>query len=807
VLGTIDGAVFAITVVRDLFTRCLETAGKPGQTRSAREWMTRARTQAGVVSEQLKTCTSQMDYARDAYRQELEKMRSIWSDVVLPRLQECAEDIDQNRWKPSPGDGGRAEQFQQTLGQLSIQLNALANRYAAEIDQQGDAALRDKLRRQTLQTRRDRLASVVQRLESAALRQVAQKADVLRYGFDSGVFSFSGQNWANVLSPNRREAEQHTDLTAPLGQIEQDSTGRTLAAVVMLTDGAHNVDSDPLKKAVAMARPPIYVVAIGNTRPARDVMLHHGQAPRSVFQNSLVVIEAMLDAQECAGEQLQVELLENGQVVDQQRVTVPTDTFFTPLVFKRKAERLGLNEYQVRVTPVADERTTENNLVSLQVEVTEGKIRVLLADQLPRWEFRYLRNLFKRDARIDFSSLQLDSPGAGGASGEATSLPRNLDAWNRYRVVILGDIGPDFLTPTHQEQLKDYVSLRGGTLVLIAGETAMPSAYVGGPLGSVLPVESAQNPLVENQVFHPVVTPEGQNTDVIQLADETGTSDQVWSEQVDIQRLSAYSLPKSTSHVWLAALPGTSESPAGGEMSVFLCWQKFGKGRVVYLAAPVTYRLRYRYGDRYHDRFWRQLLRWAVSSEIGSGSNTVRLITDKTRYQSGEDIPVTVRLSHPNGEAVSKAQVNVVARSEEQVRATVTAQEDRESPGVYRAALKGLPVGGITIHAEGPVIQDLLSEEQYKERVETQIVVEPPLSLELRNTRCNLSLLTQMAAATGGAVVPPTALPTALAMLDLSPEVTEEVRQQALWPRWTLLAVFLGSLGAEWVIRKLAGMA
>ncbi len=104
-------------------------------------------------------------------------------------------------------------------------------------------------------------------------------------------------------------------------------------------------------------------------------------------------------------------------------------------------------------------------------------------------------------------------------------------------------------------------------------------------------------------------------------------------------------------------------------------------------------------------------------------------------------------------------------------------------------------------------MQALLREEGYAETVKTDVVIEPPFSPELRNTRCNLPLLTQIAAATGGAVVPPTALPTVLATLNLSPEVSEEVGQVPLWPRWRYLALFLGCLSVEWVMRKLAGLA
>ena len=82
-----------------------------------------------------------------------------------------------------------------------------------------------------------------------------------------------------------------------------------------------------------------------------------------------------------------------------------------------------------------------------------------------------------------------------------------------------------------------------------------------------------------------------------------------------------------------------------------------------------------------------------------------------------------------------------------------------------------------------------------------------PGTLEMRNTRCNLALLSQIAQRTGGAVLTPTGLEAALSHLEFSPEVSETVSQQPLWTRWIILWIFIGLLTLEWGVRKLLGMA
>ena len=92
-------------------------------------------------------------------------------------------------------------------------------------------------------------------------------------------------------------------------------------------------------------------------------------------------------------------------------------------------------------------------------------------------------------------------------------------------------------------------------------------------------------------------------------------------------------------------------------------------------------------------------------------------------------------------------------------------QEDDTSPGVYHATFDDLPLGPLTLRAAGSMVQSLLAEENHKDSVEQILTVDPKGSTELSNPLCNLPLLKQLADASGGAVVPPGAIPAALAQI------------------------------------------
>ena len=271
------------------------------------------------------------------------------------------------------------------------------------------------------------------------------------------------------------------------------------------------------------------------------------------------------------------------------------------------------------------------------------------------------------------------------------------------------------------------------------------------------------------------------------------------SAKLPIYNLSSISKPKPTAHVLISA---TTPRRSGGQ-EAFLSWQYIGLGRVIYIAAPVTYQLRYQNGDLYHHRFWGQLLRWAIAREMSTGSKTVRLLTDKTTYNKGDTAQIGLRLTQVDGQVVAGAQCNVEARQDGRLIAVIPLHEEPGSPGAYRGTLDNLSLGPVTLRAGGAIVAALLAAEGHNGPVEQIISVDPAVSSEMNDPLCNLPLLGEIADASGGSLTPPASLKSALAKVNTVPDVTEDiVSREALWDRWIYLWLFIAFVAAEWIARK-----
>lgn len=665
-----------------------------------------------------------------------------------------------------------------------------------------------------------RLAQVVPALERSLenwMRDGKDKFRIRLSQFSDKVVTLPLERWNSALasadaSANAPPAVRRTDLAELLKQIRDESGKEEMAAAVIVTDGRQTMESpeDP-RDLVSQLRVPLYLVPIGRGEMKRDIILHHVHAPPSVIQRDKILIEGIVTAHRCAGEGCEVQLIEGGRVVESRQVTFKNVQEDQRFRFEVPTEKTGRREFKLFVPEVADEHSTENNAGVVGVDVADAVLHLLVADGRARWEHQYLVNLFKRQDRLEFDQLTFSPRPAGTGKREKTHrFPQTVEEWSEYRVVILGDVGPRQLDRESQAALREYVVQRGGCVIVIAGQNDMPQSFQGEPLEDLLPVESVSGFTLAKSGYRVEMTVEGKTADVMQLSDDLASTEAIWREMsasLPIYFLSSYHRAKPTSRVLLSALPIKATDAAGETPAAYLNWQQVGAGRVVYLASPSTYQLRMRNGDKFHHRFWGQLVRWITSNSALTGSKRVKLMADKSHYNEGDSAQITVELSDEQGRPVSRANpvIDIVQAGE--ARSNVPLALDPKVPGRFLGKFAADAAGRFALRVRGPEVEQLLAAEKYADPVQIEIAFEPGLDRELVDPRSDRPLMEHLAEQTGGLVLEPTAMSELSRALSLEPRTLESSQRAPLWDRWWCLWVILGCLTLEWVIRKQVGLA
>jgi hypothetical protein len=241
--------------------------------------------------------------------------------------------------------------------------------------------------------------------------------------------------------------------------------------------------------------------------------------------------------------------------------------------------------------------------------------------------------------------------------------------------------------------------------------------------------------------------------------------------------------------VLVATTEGDADEDAG-----LLVEQQVGAGRVVFLGVDSTWRWRSEPADRYHARFWSQLVLGASAERLlVAQSGETSFGSDRLRY--GIDEPVTILLRSEPAKPPTNARVVTAGGI---VAATVPLQPHAHIPGLYSGKLGPLPEGDYRVQPDSGDVQPPANSVHFS--------VRPPLSEEMTDLAPNHELLRALAEASGGAVFRPedaAGIVDRLAQRITRVEHIEECRpwrdEPAVW--WTL-GVLLTLLTLEWGYRK-----
>ncbi len=598
-----------------------------------------------------------------------------------------------------------------------------------------------------------------------------------------------------------------TRLAAGIRKVLGELRGVPPSAILLLTDG-QTTDGESLDKAAEFSAKkgvPIYTIGLGDAEPARDLELSELLVDDIVFIDDLVRFQAKLSSRGFAGEEITITLKERptgavnpsyDKILETVKVKAPSDGGSTKVEIGHRPRETGEKTFVVEVESRPRELQYENNFLTRVVNVRKEKLKVLLVDSEPRYEYRYLKNFLEREETIDLGVVLLSSDTEFSEQDRSAlpTFPASKDELFAYDVVLIGDADPSFMSSVQMANLVEFVTEKGGGLLFIAGENFNPLSYRGTPLEILLPIElgDARNPTAVGNAltsFRPELTPEGRSNPIFRFGDDEATSNLIWKSLPELFWLLEAPRKKPAAMV-LAEHPTLTGS--NGRLPLML-YQFVGVGKSMFNAVDDTWRWRYRAGDKYFGRYWIQTIRFLARSKL-LGQRQAEISTDRRRYQRGQSILLKVRFPNP-ALAPTSGEVVVDLDRKGQGPRKITLKSSPNNRGLFEAALPQLSEGDYEIRLlPPPVLDGAIPSYGFR--------VEPPAG-EKEQLTMNQAELQRAASITGGKFYTPTDLSTLLADLPKPQKVPLDTDPPIpLWNTWPLLALFLGILTLEWVLRK-----
>ena len=208
--------------------------------------------------------------------------------------------------------------------------------------------------------------------DSFALQILTQISKELT-DFEVHEFSFSDK-------VNKGFSSHNSGLTTNYSNLFQDMNSRfanqNIAGLVLATDGLYNSGSNPLYD--NRINFPIYPIAQGDTLVKRDISIAKVLKNEIAFLGNTFPLEITLSAQQCKGEDIQVEVWNKGKKIHTEDRIISTDDEYQKVKINLLAENVGLQHYTISVSQLHNEENSRNNSYTAYVEVIDSRYKILL---------------------------------------------------------------------------------------------------------------------------------------------------------------------------------------------------------------------------------------------------------------------------------------------------------------------------------------------------------------------------------------------------------------------------------------------
>nr|MBX2823074.1 hypothetical protein [Gammaproteobacteria bacterium] len=341
---------------------------------------------------------------------------------------------------------------------------------------------------------------------------------------------------------------------------------------------------------------------------------------------------------------------------------------------------------------------------------------------------------------------------------------------------IIGSLDAAMLNADQQENLREFVRVRGGSLLMLGGTSGLgDGGWSRTVVANALPTEFTE----AQDSFQRVragasVTELGLKTPWLQFSEDVRENLQYWEELPELADVQRTGRTKAGAAILLRA-------NLEGDRIPLLSWQRYGRGKSFVLATSGTWR--WQMGlpadDLRHEQFWQGLL-----GELTSGVlPRLALQTSQTNYR--DDTRVDLELAVRNreyGHAVDTLP-RVSMTAPDGSESTLSLRGDPEVPGRY--------IAGADAPAAGEYLLSVYAGESNDELVQQRWILREDDIAEDHALYPDQAYLQRLADETGGQFL-------TLDQLGQLPELLEQsqsvlLRKEVL-PLWNLPGFFLALL-------------
>ena len=645
--------------------------------------------------------------------------------------------------------------------------------------------------------------------------------------------------------------EYQSNIEGALVSLKERYPNEPPAGIVVITDGRSTNRAEKSQAEESFQSTPIFPVLVptqGDQK--RDLWIQSVSVQTSDFETAPVTIVATIGHRGFRSERVDVQLEGLDQeAIQKQTLDLDSSGKASVVRFQFRPKEIGPQGYKVVCRLAREipglEMTLDNNHRYVAVDRTMGPYRILYLSGRPNWEYKFLQRALSQDAELALTALvriakkqpkfsfrskgtedtnplfsgfedisqeekeKYDEPvfarlGVLGKDELTKGFPKDAAELYAYSMIILDDLETEFFTVDQMQLLRQFVSLRGGSLLMLGGQESMRGrGFRDSVLGQLLPVYGDPT---EPETFIPEVGQSSEGFIRFELTREgwllpyLRLQDNQADESKRIEQMPSFEVWNRTVGVKAGATVLVEGQLQDGSKAPLLVVQEFGKGQTGAVMLGDLWRWALTHRQESISPFyqsWRQIVRGLMvdipkrvelaSREdlVQSAKRWIEVTVRDEKFSALDNASVEVRIVPPEGDAAIE----------------VKGVTSLGSPGVYATSFLMRRSGVYRLEAEARSSDGILIGQ-----AQSAFVYEPE-AIELADCSIDEEHLQDLAQSSGGAVIPWDGLDSILAKIPLERLKFTERRTTPLWHTPGLLGLAVFCFAAEWFWRRRHGLA
>jgi len=620
-----------------------------------------------------------------------------------------------------------------------------------------------------------------------AIKNIIKKStyDELKNHFRISIDGFSGNS----------EHPDATDISHAINTALQD---KTLATLILISDGDWNIGKNPMSAAIKLCgrNIPAFGVSAGSDNYLPDLYLKKADAPSFCIINEKVLIPFTVHNYLDHKVNTHVKMASINGISITKNIQIPAHSRYQDSIMWQPKMQ-GLYNFSLKIPLEPEETYKDNNEIKFRINVRNELLKVLVIESRPRWEYRYLRNALMRDPGVFVNTLLFHQSNmkTGGGKGYLKNFP-SKELLSQYDVVFVGDVGiaPNQLTIENAKLLRGLVENQGSGLVFLPGVSGKHLTFPKSPLGELLPVvfDATRSKGIAHSIPSKLkLSTYGADHLLTMLADTPQQNRNLWRQLPGFYWNVAVEKAKPGTHTLAVH---ESERTKFGRMPL-LVTKPFKNGQVLFMGTDSAWRWRKGVEDKYHYRFWGQVVRWMAHKRHLAYNQEIRLFYYPESPIKNDVVSIKATILSKMRNPLKKATVQCRITYPDKSEKLFNLYAESEEWGMYKNSFKAEQSGLYTVE---------ISCQENGQSITTKINVSTT-NIEKQGEPAQHQTLQELAQISKGQFQSYQNFDKILKAIKQLPDQSIIITHHRIWNTWWWGLIIIILFTVYWISRKMSG--